>query len=692
MQKTPSIIPPLALLLSAIQLFSPSALFSAPPAPPAPPALENFRDLSQKEIFKDRTYPRYLAFRGEMNRKINTDYETWRDALGDSSGVMRKFMNEELLVNPSTAAWANRYAREHPEKLVMLHLNGEARQVAAFPEVLRRYFPGHWVYLAGSKAAAAVKNTDTTIHLESARPFTMRGYVNHNTGGATAKPPAPATIPQNVLLVRVDKQGRRLWNESEYAKLTAVNYAARSITIQRGQFHTTPRDYAAGELYVAPIAGSFIGKDVMWYYNLSANCPKDANGRQAWELYADEIASWFSPAGALRDAQGIAFDVNYFEVPENRKNWDTDNDGKPDGGWSDGRNRWAEGDWKFLTRLRAALGRDFILTSDAQHPTNQQAVGILDGMESEGLVQDNDAWRGFSRAVNTHLYWKDNNTSDHDYRYVVLKLNDADDAARPQQMRRFAAATACCLEACVTDALPRDYMPPAFSAPGSLGKARGELARNAKTAPQLFPAGIEYLKTKIEAPGCDVTLANGKIQIRRSPTAQPEQLAQPERRLKFKIKDAPLPAGDVTIYIKARALDPLDGFVREDRVPRIIWLRPTTLPDYGEGARRNEYYTRIYGMIGMRRAGELSYYFRRLPAGAQDLEIEAQGTGAIELESLEIYNAPDILARRFDKAIVLVNPSLTPARVNIAALLGPECKTAGEATIPAVDAVFIPVE
>jgi hypothetical protein len=97
-------------------------------------------------------------------------------------------------------------------------------------------------------------------------------------------------------------------------------------------------------------------------------------------------------------------------------------------------------------------------------------------------------------------------------------------------------------------------------------------------------------------------------------------------------------------------------------------------------------------MIGTRRAGEVSYYFRRVPAGAQDLEAEAQGTGAIELSSLEIYNAPDVLARRFDNATVLVNPSMDSVCVDVAALPGPEYKNKATVTIPAVDAVFIPVE
>jgi len=649
-----------------------------------------FRDLPQKEAFRERIYPQYFVFRGELVKNIHNSYETWSAAFGDCSGLMRKFVNDELIIYPNSPVWANRYSEEHPEKLVLMHLNGEARQVVDFPEVLQRYFPGHWVHLPGSMAADGVKALDNTIRVANARAFTMRGYVIDRTT-------RPATFaPQNVILVRVDKQGNRLWYESEYATLTAVDYKTNTISLKRGEFHTSPRDFAGGELYIAPIAGGKWGKDVMWFYNLSSACPKDKSGKQAWEVFADEIAGWFSAGGVVQNVQGIAFDVNYFDIADRYSTWDTDNDGVADGGVSadGGRNLWREGDWKFLSRLRGEMGPDFILSSDSENDNNQQAVGVMDGMESEGLVQHDDMWRGFSRAVNTHLYWKANNTSKYDYRYVVLKLNGADEK-RPGQLRRFGAASACCLEAFVTDVQPRDFMPAAFSAPGSLGRAQGELVRYAKTTKPVFRldagtgAGAARMKEMIDAPLCQVALADGGggVVIRGKQAGQ---------RMTFSIKNVELPAGDVTIFVKARAIDPLDGFNTGDRVPRIMWLRPATLPDYGEGDRLNEYYTRIYGMIGTRRTEELSYYFRRMAAGTgagtQTLDVEVQGTGAIELSSLEVYGAPDVIARRFDKAIVAVNPSLEPVRVDIAALFGSEYKKVGAVDIPAVDAAFIPTD
>ena len=88
------------------------------------------------------------------------------------------------------------------------------------------------------------------------------------------------------------------------------------------------------------------------------------------------------------------------------------------------------------------MGQNFIITCDGQHPINQQAVGVLNGIESEGLVQHNDGWRGFSRTVNTHLYWDKFNPLSPQFRYVVLKLMDGNDQHHAERLRRFGVATA----------------------------------------------------------------------------------------------------------------------------------------------------------------------------------------------------------------------------------------------------------
>ncbi|GHU98471.1 hypothetical protein FACS1894159_01010 [Bacteroidia bacterium] len=634
-----------------------------------------FRDMSKKEAFK-RVYPQYFAFRGEMSKPIHKNYEVWSEFFGEASGLMRKLVLEEIPINTESSKWANKYAAAHPEKLVMMHLNGEARQVAAFPEVLKRYFPGHWVYQGGSKVVAGVKAADNVIKVADAKSFTLKGYIKRDQ-----KP--YSYLPQHVIIVRLDEKGNKLWYESEYATVAAVDYKANTVTLERGQFFSKPLDFGEGKAYMAPVTGGLWGNNVMWFYNLSLACPRDRNGRQAWEVFADEIVEWLSPKGPLENVEGIAFDVNYFDVTERGAKWDTDNDGKNDGGWVGEQNQWRRGDWQFLARLRERLGPDFILSGDAHHPTNQQALGIMNGMESEGLVQHDDMWRGISRTINTHLYWKRNNKTRWDYRYVVLKMGAQDEKDAPR-MRRFATAMASCLEACVTMPQDRSFMPAQFEKPGSMGMVNGPLVRYATTTKEMLTMDNATLAGRMTGQNCEVAVRDGKILI----TAK---AGNKERNLKFTIDGIALPAGELTFFMNARATDPLDGFTKEHYVPRMVWLRPEKLPDYGEGAFHNNYFTSIYGMISTHSAEDVSYYFRRVEAGVQNIQVEIQGNGGVEINSLRLYNAPDVVARRFDKLVVIVNPSMDPVDVNPSALFPEVGKLPATQHIPAIEAAFIPI-
>lgn len=302
----------------------------------------------QKSVFRYE-YPAYLAFRGEMNRLTRTDRRAWVESVDSAAGFMKKFISEELEIDPQMAVRANTYAAEHSEKLALLHLNGEARRIWGHPEVLERYFPGHWVYQPGAVVAEKLSAEDTEVRVADVTPFLGPGYPDQR---ATPK----RYLPLQVLLVRLGPDGERLWYESEYAEIVSVDRQQGLLVLKRGLYGTRPLDFAAGKAYVAPLAGGVWGGQVMWFYNLSSACPQDRRGRRANECYADEIVSWFGPDGRLSAFDGIAFDVNYFDVSERGAQWDVDNNGTADGGWIAGRNVWEEGDLAFLARPRTPSG------------------------------------------------------------------------------------------------------------------------------------------------------------------------------------------------------------------------------------------------------------------------------------------------------------------------------------------------
>src|SRR4051794_17205093 len=74
----------------------------------------NPSDLDAKEVFT-LGLPQGLAFRGEMSRPLHRDYAAWSGALREQTGVIRKFMTEELpKIYPQSVGWADRFALEHP--------------------------------------------------------------------------------------------------------------------------------------------------------------------------------------------------------------------------------------------------------------------------------------------------------------------------------------------------------------------------------------------------------------------------------------------------------------------------------------------------------------------------------------------------------------------------------------------------
>ena len=55
--------------------------------------------------------------------------------------------------------------------------------------------------------------------------------------------------------------------------------------------------------YQAPLC------NLMWAYNFSSRCPRDAQGRQCSDILADDLAAEFLPGGRLALFDGVEFDV-----------------------------------------------------------------------------------------------------------------------------------------------------------------------------------------------------------------------------------------------------------------------------------------------------------------------------------------------------------------------------------------------
>ena len=644
------------------------------------------KDLKIKEA-SNAVFPQFYSFRGEGNRKAHTDYDAWVNDIRNTNGVLRKFISEEVEVNPNSAEWANQYASDHPEKLLLLHLNGEAKNVMDNPDVWKRYFPGHWLYNPGATLKSAVGEKTTEISVDNVAPFINRKYRGGNGEGQLFQ---KNSIPNYALLVRIDEQKHRLWYESEIIQITGIDEQNRKLTIERGLCDSKQLQYDPDKAYIAPIEGGIWGKGMMFFYNMSTDCPKDKNGKAASDVFLEEIYSLFSKTGKLRNFNGIAFDVNYFDVSERLVNADTNNDGIKDGGWINGNNNWLKGDYQFLQKLRAAIGQNFIITADGERAANQQAVGVLNGVESEGLVEPADGWRGFSNTVNLHQYWDHNNTMEPQFRYVVLKLGNKNDASESERLKRFAIGTACCLGAYTTDPEKKlsvrkddsqnsetNVLPQWMKQSGALGHYKGDLIHLAESTTDVLNKSLSDLSKMIISSDCNIKMVNNQLEI----SARENSTS---RDVNICLKGLNLPSGDATVFMEVKSIDPVEGLTISDRVPRFIWVTMTNLPDYGEGKRNNELYNNLTGLFGTNRMEKLSFYYRNVPSNC-DLNFRIQGKGKLIIQSIRIYNKADIVLRKFEKGIVIVNPSLIIQEV--------DCSSTGldlkKVTIPAVDAIFL---
>jgi len=627
------------------------------------------RDLSNLEVFT-AGFPRTLLFRPSP-----VAIERWHrsgkldEILCCFNGNTMKYVGEEGPYFPELPKIMSAFKRRHPRKLCLLHLNGEARTIThrVFHE---RYFPGHWVYRPGVILKTDLTASATAIPVDDVRPFAQR--VPLRRGNQIIGEMLPS-----IILVPLDSKGNRLWYESEYAQIIAIDPRLRTLTVQRGQYFSQARSFQAGRTYIAPMHCEH-WNGLEWTLNMSTACPKDKNGETAADVCLREIKEWCSPGGPAGHVDGIGFDVIYFlaKFP----GWDLDNDGKADDGVApDGRRFFLEGVYNFLKRLRAAMGEDFLLTSDGWDPKNQRAVGVFNGIESEGLCAPNDAWRQYARTLNVHTYWNLHNNAKYRYSYITSKMLHPDDQKMRLQLCRLGLATACILEVSycsVEDSGRKDGLPMipemhrgVAQEMNWLGQPVGPIVFLTKTAPDLLSGKGQFVTPEfarsLETKRCKVTAsADGSLLIQGTSN-------NPYDTMEVTLRGIRITKGDLTIFFEAMAVEPLQGFDREDRIPRLITLHADGLPKYADERGRLSMYNDITAYMGTAGFTPQYGYFRRAGDGRGiiDLTFRFEDQGACKIRNLTIHNAPLAMVREFEKGVVLVNPSQETVVFNLERLI-----------------------
>lgn len=386
--------------LPALPLLGIAATFpllaAASPAEPASPGRTQPASLT----ILQSNYPRAFFFRASeaAARKPGVAYPAWDAEFSRLMGIMGKCLDEEVLrTEAQNPEMFTRFKQQHPDQVVLLHLNGNSRDPLYHTEP---FFPGHWIYRKAIRILSDVPAVpgETEIKVEDAGDFDVAGGRYR-------------TSADDIALFGMTPDGKHDWQHCEQVQLVAVDLPTNTIRVRRGCYGTTPLAFPAGRSRAAAhqTEGPW-GKTshLLWYYNFATHCPTDAKGHTCSDLLVEDLAQWFGPGGKLAAFDGLEFDVMFHET-----HGDTDGDGEVDDGIVNGRNQYGIGMIDFARKLRNRMGDHFIIQGDgALGPggiRSQRAWGWLNGIESEGFPNLND-WEmeDWSGGLNRHAFWTAN--------------------------------------------------------------------------------------------------------------------------------------------------------------------------------------------------------------------------------------------------------------------------------------------
>ncbi len=505
-------------------------------------------------------YPRAFFFRATEGQAANpgTSYESWDADFSRLMGIIGKALDEEVLGrelrNPE---FFTRFKREHPDQVVLLHFNGNSRDPRYHAE---KFFPGHWIHRQATAITGDVPAAtgETTIKVKDASDFQVNTgrYKNAN---------------DDIALFGITSDGRHDWNHCEQVQLVAVDRNAGTIRVRRGCYGTKPLAFPAGTSRAAAhqVEGPW-GKTnhLLWYYNFTTHCPRDAAGKTAADRLVDDLAGWFGPGGKLAAFDGLEFDVMF-----NETHGDTDGDGVLDHGVLGGVNHYGIGMIAFARQLRERFGPNRIIQGDgALGPggrRSQRAFTLLNGIESEGFPNLQDwAFDDWSGGLNRHAFWTAN-AHPPAFSYINHKWNQAvpgkpgehQNPEVPFSRHRlvFAAAQFTDAAVCYSLAPARDpdrkfgiwdeLRAGTLHRPGWLGRPEGLAVHLAAAAPDLLAAAGRA------AVGAELARRiGGPVTVRATDRGVVVQASDPAAsRLTFTIRDLPAQGPHLLVQLTAQA-------------------------------------------------------------------------------------------------------------------------------------------
>ncbi|HUT93866.1 MAG TPA: hypothetical protein VMY37_30665 [Thermoguttaceae bacterium] len=558
------------MTISAVALAAGAALVAAPAAVRAD-------DLASLRVLADQ-YPRAFFFRSAEGFAANPrmSYDRWEASFSRLMGIQGKCLDEEVPGRSVRNVDSfTRFKKQHPDQLVLLHYNGNARD----PRFeIDEFFAGHFLYFNGAKILDDVPAEPGETEIRVDDPALFRTEIGRYRWSN-----------DDVGLCELDADGKPDWHKSEQVQLVSVDRARKVIRVKRGCYGAEPLAFKAGTAYAAAhvTEGPWGGKsNLLWFYNYSAACPRDRNGRTCTDVYCEELARRFLPGGELAAFDGLEFDVMHHELGAQRGplGIDCDADGRADSGLIDGLNVYGQGVVEFCRRLREKLGPNRLILADGMSPRNQRAFGILNGIESEGWPTLSDWEIGdWSGGLNRHFFWQTHGRAPV-FNYINHKFTTAGDTPGSRQtpevpfrVHRLVFAAAMFTDSAVCYSFPPpkpegeligvwdELRKGTENQLGWLGRPLGPAVRLAEKQPDLLegrgaPVRPE-LAQRFEGKDATISVEDGALRVSAS--------SEEADSLRFTLRGVSCDGPDLFVSVTAQG-EPPKGFPRE--VARLMWV------------------------------------------------------------------------------------------------------------------------
>ena len=644
-----------ALVLTLAMLISQMAVVTSAPVSSDEGGTKSGR-LKALRIFEPNAWPRVFFFRySERPDFLGIEYKTyenWESVFQRAMGIMGKALDEEKLNREErNTVWFTQFKREHPDQIVLEHLNGRAR---AWQYETGTFFPGHWLYGEGTKVLSNIlaEKGVTELCVEDSSLFYESNKKHHSRA--------------DIVLCLIDEDGKLDWSTSEQVHLVSKDDEKGVIRVQRGYAGSKPRDFPAGRTWAAPhlIRGPFENR-LLWKYNFSTRCPCDENGRSCVDVLVENTVAKFLSGGILEAFDGLEFDAMWGEIDAEA---DCDGDGKADAGFFDGVNTFDLGVYEYLHQLRDAFGSDRIILADGGKSGHQRGFGVLNGIECEAFpARWDDKFQLWSAGLNVQKFWRQNCMLP-SLNYLCLFTN-----ARKNQKadvdtntkRYFSRARLTIAAALMVDAAISQYSPPPYYVTeegeffdlwdelkmgcenrlGWLGQPLASARRLAFEHPDVLG--------KAGTPPSSVLLNSLKVDEEARTTLDGDSICLkgtgPDvSHIRFTLMDIPVANGETLLTITLRG-SPIPGYPNSR--PRLVVVEPEGKQYFFDKANES-----LFSWIGEKDFTS-TFYYRGAQSKRLSFAFEIEGEEPVWISSLAAYTYPDVFVKEYEHGIVLGNPS-----------------------------------